>query len=410
MTDNRVRDAAFAAANGDREALERLLEMKYRCILMHVINIMGNGPEAEDVAQEACMAIVKNITRLKAPEAVESWIYQIVKNCCREHWRRSARITAHEVPTDIQTLFTLVLNDAPAGQNLQHAETNPEQALLRKELADRLLAGIRQLPGKRREFVLLYHYDEFSYEEIAVMTHTPVKTVSSNISRARKQLSALFSSEEIAEMRPATRDTAPALVPDVAIAAAFGMQELLLPMKKASVPFFRNAASGGAREAAGAYVKTRAASKGAFGLYALAGAAAVVLILEFGPSPSAKPPAETPPAPPAPVSVVEPPAPTAAPEAAPIMDGGKIVFSGGLLQNSPLNPTAAAFVGGDIDAAQSSWAIVGPGVRESGEGLDPSATLCALKANGETGWYDLIFTLVDRDGNKVIKKRSFEIS
>gem|GEM_PF-5151878 len=406
MTEQRVIDVARLAARGDPEALEKLLEMKYRCILMHAIHILGSEQDAEDIAQEACMAIAQNITKLKAPEAVDGWIYQIVKNCCRVHWKRAARVTAYEEPQDMLQLSKLAAEDKLTGLNSQSRGADPEQALIRRELAEKLLAGIRRLRKERREFIYLYHYGDFSYDEIAAMTHTSAKTVSSNITRARKQLSALFSDEEIAELGFAVRKTKPNLVPGAMITAAYRGQESLLPAKDAGFSVFQNIPSGGAREAVGALTKTGAIPKTVVGLYSgLSAAAVLIFVLGFTPSPAPLhtktavrlPAVQTP--------VVQAPAR----KADLVPDNGRIVFSGGLVPDSPLNPAAVTFQDSNIDATHASWQIVGANVRESGEGLDPAAALGSLKAKGETGTYNLILTIVDQQGNTVTKTRSFEI-
>ena len=424
MTEQIVIDIARLAVSGDRDALERLLEMKYRCILMHATHILGDDQGAEDVAQEVCIAVTQNITKLKTPEAVEGWIYQIVKNCCRTHWKRTARIATYEEPKDLQLLTSLSADDARAEMNLHVVESNPDQAVLRSELAAKLRAGIRGLSKRRRNYIYLYHYGDYSYEEIAKITHTPVKTVSSNIYRARKQLSSLFSTEEIAEMgfaiKKPEQKAARNLIPTGAIAALYKQQESLLAAKKVGFSVTQAIQSSGAKGVAVALSGHHAASAAAVGLYSgLAASAAMVFTMALAPQPA--PPAEKAP----PASVVMPvetpvaqtvvqkpdptPAPTPEPAPAPVSDAGTIVFSGGIAKDSALNPKAAALEGVEMEIASSSWQITGDGVQKSGDGLDPSAALAGLKAERGAGWYTLTFTIVDSYGNTVVKTRDFEI-
>ena len=65
---------------------------------------------------------------------------------------------------------------------------SPEHAAERTLLRERIVNAVGQLPGHLREVVVLRELQQLSYEEIAVITDSPIGTVMSRISRARARL------------------------------------------------------------------------------------------------------------------------------------------------------------------------------------------------------------------------------
>jgi RNA polymerase sigma-70 factor (ECF subfamily) len=64
----------------------------------------------------------------------------------------------------------------------------PDEAVMDKEQAQLLARNIEALPLLQRTIILLFHQEELSLEEIAVITSLPVNTVKSHLFRARKTL------------------------------------------------------------------------------------------------------------------------------------------------------------------------------------------------------------------------------
>jgi predicted DNA-binding protein YlxM (UPF0122 family) len=67
-------------------------------------------------------------------------------------------------------------------------DSEPENVVGGRELYDELYRGIQVLPEKSREVLVLYYFSEMKYREIAKVTNTSVKTVSTNLIRAKKHL------------------------------------------------------------------------------------------------------------------------------------------------------------------------------------------------------------------------------
>jgi len=65
---------------------------------------------------------------------------------------------------------------------------SPDNAAGRTLLRERIVRAVRELPGHLREVIVLRELQQLSYEEISVITDSPIGTVMSRLSRARSRL------------------------------------------------------------------------------------------------------------------------------------------------------------------------------------------------------------------------------
>jgi RNA polymerase sigma-70 factor (ECF subfamily) len=81
----------------------------------------------------------------------------------------------------------------------QHAK--PESLLMANEQSDAIKGAIESLPPKQKAAILLRHFDDLSYAEIAKVLDTSVSSVESLIFRARQTLR-LALEEKVGKIRP----------------------------------------------------------------------------------------------------------------------------------------------------------------------------------------------------------------
>ena len=83
---------AAAAAAGDRAAFERLLRRHYDRMHRLAWRLTGSAPDAEDVVQEVCCALVDRIGSFRGEARFTTWLLGIVVNACHDHGRRKATL------------------------------------------------------------------------------------------------------------------------------------------------------------------------------------------------------------------------------------------------------------------------------------------------------------------------------
>jgi RNA polymerase sigma factor (sigma-70 family) len=86
-----------AVRRGDGRAFEELYE-RFRRPIANVLGMVGHHGRAEDVTQEVVISELRRMWDTGRPVAFKPWVYEIAKNACIDHFRRSRR--AEEVPLE----------------------------------------------------------------------------------------------------------------------------------------------------------------------------------------------------------------------------------------------------------------------------------------------------------------------
>jgi RNA polymerase sigma-70 factor (ECF subfamily) len=84
---------------------------------------------------------------------------------------------------------------------IKEPSLNPEEKSISNDRGTMVRAAVAKLPERYRHVVVLYHLDEYSYQEISEITEMPEGTVKSYIFRGRKMLkeylSAILQNEQL---------------------------------------------------------------------------------------------------------------------------------------------------------------------------------------------------------------------
>jgi RNA polymerase sigma-70 factor, ECF subfamily len=145
------------------------------------VRLLGRESDAEDVAQTVFMRAFERFAEIRSSPSVAGWLKTVTTNLCLNHlsryrarWQFFSEIeTAGENPTLSAKLALL----ATAPEDLERAEQQ-----------DRLERALRRLPDHQRVPLVLFHFDEMSYQAIAEMLRISVAKVKSDIHRGRESL------------------------------------------------------------------------------------------------------------------------------------------------------------------------------------------------------------------------------
>jgi len=168
-TSDELRPLIRRCLSGDQGAMLALVERFRGQVFGLCYRMLGQRQDAEDVAQETFVRVLKNLHRWDAGRDFEPWLLAIAGNRCRTALSTRKRRPAAEIlPEQISD----GLPDVHAVKNLAE-----EVALA--------LAGIRV--DYRQAFVL-FHEQELSYGEIAEAMSVPLGTIKTWVHRARREL------------------------------------------------------------------------------------------------------------------------------------------------------------------------------------------------------------------------------
>ncbi len=155
---------------GDMGALEALIVTYQRPIYNATYRIVGNVEDARDLTQTVFLKAYEGLGSFDPKYRFFSWLYRIAVNEALNHLRRYGREQALEV-------------DEPEPES-----SGPEALANQAEVCDRIQAALMRMKAEDRVVLILRHYAECSYREMAGILDIPEKTVKSRLFSARQRL------------------------------------------------------------------------------------------------------------------------------------------------------------------------------------------------------------------------------
>lgn len=160
-------------ASGDPAAARALIARKLPRLLSLAGRMLGDGAEAEDVAQEAFLRVWKQAPKWRAGVArFDTWLHRVALNLCYDRLRRRRELAYAEPPD--QT------DEGPG----------PERGLQAQDAGRRVAQALQALPDRQREAIVLCHYQELGNIEAAAVMGVSVEALESLLGRGRRALRA----------------------------------------------------------------------------------------------------------------------------------------------------------------------------------------------------------------------------
>ena len=88
VSDDPLRDVAYAAAAGDTEAVERLVSAVQDDVYRLALRMVWHPEDARDATQEALIRIVTRVGTYRGEAAFSTWAYRVAANHLL-NWRQS---------------------------------------------------------------------------------------------------------------------------------------------------------------------------------------------------------------------------------------------------------------------------------------------------------------------------------
>lgn len=157
---------------GDPAAFEQLVRRWEGPLGRILARMTDAGTEVDDLCQEVFLRVLNARGRYRASGAFSTWLYRIALNVARDAARRRRRRRWR--PLD---------NHEPVSP-----QAEPPESLGRDDLARRVQEALAALPAKLREPLVLRHFGELTFAEIAVVVGQPASTIKSRTRAALEKL------------------------------------------------------------------------------------------------------------------------------------------------------------------------------------------------------------------------------
>ncbi|HTH49943.1 MAG TPA: RNA polymerase sigma factor, partial [Candidatus Limnocylindria bacterium] len=146
-------------------------------LYVYVFELVHHEQVSLDIVQETFINAVRHIGGLREDGKFGSWLFGIAHQKCIQRWRKQGRE---------ELLLEEFTGTSP------EFEDGPDDLLVRQEQEAEFMKLLHQLPPPQRSVLLLHYVEDFSLEEIAVITAAQTGTVKSRLHYARKALRKLL--------------------------------------------------------------------------------------------------------------------------------------------------------------------------------------------------------------------------
>lgn len=145
--------------------------------------LLADRAEAEDISQEVFLKAYTHFEDLQVSPTAGGWLKTVTRNLCLTHLTR--RRSRWKLFSEFES------EDGEQSPQLTEQLSEPEstsQALDAADRRERLSVELDKLPAAQRVALVLYHFHELSYEEIAAQLKVSLSKVKVDIHRARQTL------------------------------------------------------------------------------------------------------------------------------------------------------------------------------------------------------------------------------
>ena len=168
----------------DPQAMEVFFDHFFDRAYGFAVHLVGDASLADDLVQEAFLKMHGALDRLDPDRDPSAWVFTILRNVARDHWRSRAYKTSQQ-NTDLDEAWDVASPDA---------QTNPHRTLERTEDARAVQEALQTLSPADREVLLMKEYQGMSTADIAAVLGKTPEAIRQRHSRAVRRLGEAYRS------------------------------------------------------------------------------------------------------------------------------------------------------------------------------------------------------------------------
>ncbi|HCC05780.1 TPA: hypothetical protein DEP94_00225 [Candidatus Nomurabacteria bacterium] len=160
---------------GEKELFGILIDRYEAKLTRYIKRFLQNEEDITDIVQNVFIKVFINLQSFDVDRLFNSWIYRIAHNETVTYLKKRGNEKVSFL--DFDTMFPHPF-----------AKETADKPTLDKELEDLMTSSLSLIPLKYKEILVLYYYEELSYQEIADILHIPIATAGVRLRRGREQL------------------------------------------------------------------------------------------------------------------------------------------------------------------------------------------------------------------------------
>lgn len=168
--------------NGDYTNYDKIVESYKNRVFGMAYKFTNDYDETQDLAQEVFLKIYRQIKNFRGESKLSTWIYRISINTCLDWKKKKERLKSIN--------FSNMVSEENKEQNIDLPDTNlmPDEKLIKDEHQKEIHDMIYELSDKYKTVLIMYHFNEMTYQEISKALDIPERTVETRLYRARRML------------------------------------------------------------------------------------------------------------------------------------------------------------------------------------------------------------------------------
>lgn len=167
-------DLVNRAQEGDRSALEALIERHSARVSRLATHVLGDIEDARDAAQESFLKLTERLRQFRGDCQFSTWLHRLVVNTCRDVADRQRVRRTETLDPDRDVALD--------------SDGDPSRLALLSDLRREVGSALVRLTAEQRRVLLLRDTLDLSYEEIGRLLRIPVGTAKCHVHRGRENL------------------------------------------------------------------------------------------------------------------------------------------------------------------------------------------------------------------------------
>ena len=153
---------------GKQSCIEVLINRHKRKVFTYIMLIVKDQALAEDIFQETFIKVIKSLRKGKYREEGKflSWVMRIAHNLTLDYYRKQKHLKT--ISNDN--------NDLDIFNSIKFSEANIEDEIIQEQISKDVRSLVDELPNDQKQVILLRHYGDLSFKEIAEQTDVSINT------------------------------------------------------------------------------------------------------------------------------------------------------------------------------------------------------------------------------------------
>jgi RNA polymerase sigma-70 factor (ECF subfamily) len=175
--------------SGNEASLEQLIHRHKSKVFSYILMVVKNKQHADDIFQDTFIKVIHTLRSgtYKEEGKFIQWVMRIAHNLVIDHFRKSKRIP----------LVETINGEGNVLDNLRIYDDSIEDRMINEQIHNDVRSLIEFLPPEQRDVLVMRHYGDMSFKDIAEQTDVSINTALGRMRYALINLRKMIEKKEI---------------------------------------------------------------------------------------------------------------------------------------------------------------------------------------------------------------------